>query len=184
METVQENATETKHKTPYKMLTGMFDYEGALCAWKTLIKHGYTKDEINLMMSEDTHRIYFKEQDATTEIPDKTASGAGIGAAIGGTSGAIAGVALALGISVAIPGLGFVLTGAILAGLSGATAGVITGGLIGALGGIGIPEDIALLYKKGIEEGKIVMSIHPHSAEDAHFFENDWLMCNAKEMYH
>ena len=93
-------------------------------------------------------------------------------------------MALALGISIAIPGLGFVLVGTILAGLSGATAGIITGGLIGALAGIGIPEDIAELYEAGIREGAIVMSVHPHNAEDARFIENDWLMCNAKEMYH
>src|SRR4051812_48933662 len=182
--TTHENEPLIKAKPPHKLITGMFEYEGAECAFKHLLDRGYKHDEINLLMSEDTHKTHFVGEKVETEIPDKTFVGGEIGAAIGGTSGAIAGIALALGITAAIPGLGFVLVGTILAGISGATAGAITGGLIGALGGIGIPEDIAELYQEGIREGKIVMSIHPHNAEDCKYIENDWLMCNAKNMHH
>lgn len=184
METIN-NEVKPAHdkKLSYKMLTGMFsEYEEAERAYHTLLEHGYHKDEINLMMSQETHKKYFVNEDADTEIHDKTLQGAEVGAAIGATGGAIAGVAIALGISVAIPGLGFVLAGAILAGISGAAAGMITGGLAGALSGVGIPEEKALLYEEGIREGKIVMGVHPHNTEDAKFIENDWLMNNAKQM--
>lgn len=184
METISNNVKQNEHKPAYKMLTGMFEeYEEAERAYNTLLEHGYHKDEINLMMSQETHKKYFINEDADTEIHhDKTLHGAEVGAAIGATGGAIAGVAIALGISVAIPGLGFVLAGTILAGISGAAAGMITGGLAGALSGVGIPEDKALLYEEGIREGKIVMGVHPHNAEDAKFIENDWLMNNAKQL--
>lgn len=184
MENIHHDEALLKSKSPYKMITGMFDFEGAECAFNHLLDRGYTRDEINLLMSEDTHKTHFVHEHVETEIPDKTFIGGEIGAAIGGTGGAIAGVALALGITAAIPGLGFVLVGTILAGISGATAGAITGGLIGALGGIGIPEDVAELYQEGIREGNIVVSVHPHNAEDAKYIENDWLMCNAKNMHH
>ncbi|MBP8193522.1 MAG: hypothetical protein KAX69_07945 [Chitinophagales bacterium] len=171
------------NKNTYKMISGMFDYQDAECAYQHLIERGYTNDDINLLMTQDTHKIHFINEEVTTAIPDKSLSRAEVGAAIGGTGGALAGTALALAISLTIPGLGFVVAGTILAGIAGTTAGILAGGMIGALTGIGIPQDIALLYEKGIRDGKIVMSVSPKNKDDAEFIKNDWLMCNAKELH-
>ena len=170
--------------TGNKQITGMFDYTGAENAYQHLIELGYTSDDINLLMSEETHERHFVKNIVSTEIPDKSLNNAEVGAAIGGTGGAIAGTALALAISLTIPGLGFVIAGTILAGIAGTTAGILAGGLIGALTGIGIPQDVALIYKKGIEEGKIVINVQPKNIEDAELIQKDWLLCNVKDVHH
>lgn len=164
--------------------TGMFDYKGAEYAYQHLIERGYTSDDINLLMTEETHEMHFVKNEVNTEIPDKSLNRAELGAAIGGTGGALAGTALALAISITIPGLGFVIAGTILAGIAGTTAGILAGGLVGALTGIGIPQDVAAIYKKGIEEGKIVMSVQPKNAEDAAFIHKDWILCDVKDLHH
>ena len=169
--------------TGNKQITGMFDYTGAENAYQHLIELGYTSDDINLLMSEETHERHFVKNIVNTEIPDKSLNNAEVGAAIGGTGGAIAGTALALAISLTIPGLGFVIAGTILAGIAGTTAGILAGGLIGALTGIGIPQDVALIYKKGIEEGNIVINVQPKNIEDAELIQKDWLLCNVKDLH-
>ena len=85
--------------TGNKQITGMFDYTGVENAYQHLIELGYTSDDINLLMSEETHERHFVKNIVNTEIPDKSLNNAEVGAAIGGTGGAIAGTALALAIS-------------------------------------------------------------------------------------
>src|ERR1700737_2587428 len=118
---------ENKNK---KMITGMFrDRESAERAFHSLEEKGYTKDEINLIMSDDTRKKYFSEEE-DTEMGSKAWEGAGAGSAIGGTIGAITGIIAAIGTTLVLPGLGLVIAGPIAAGLAGAGAGGITGGLI------------------------------------------------------
>ena len=162
--------------TEQNMLTGMFhDRESTERAYNLLHERGYTKDEINLIMSDETRKKQFSDDNIKdTEIGTKAAEGAGKGSAIGGTIGAIAGVIAAIGTSVLIPGLGVVIAGPIAAGLAGAGAGGIAGGVIGALVGSGIPEERAKLYESGIKNGNVVLGVHPHNEEDAEYFENNW----------
>lgn len=175
----RDNVTQER-----EMLTGMFrDRESVENAYRRLQEKGYTKDEINLIMSDDTRRKHFSGDVKETEIGTKAAEGAGKGSAIGGTVGAIAGVIAALGTSLIIPGLGIVIAGPIAAGLAGAGAGGITGGIIGALVGKGIPEERAKLYESGIKEGNIVLGVHPRSDEDATYFENDWRSNRGEEIH-
>jgi hypothetical protein len=165
-----------------RMLTGMFtNPESTENAYKTLKEKGYSDDEINLMMSDDTRKKYFSKGE--TEIGTKALEGAGAGSAIGGAIGAVAGVIAALGTSVLIPGLGIVIAGPIAAGLAGAGAGGITGGLIGALIGNGMTEERAKIYEKGIKEGRIVMGVHPRNDEDAKYFEEDWRRHKGEEIF-
>ncbi len=167
---------ENQRNNNSKMLTGMFsDREGVENAYSTLEERGYTKDDINLVMSDETRKKHFAKGES--EIGSKAMEGAGTGSAIGGTVGAIAGVIAAIGTTLVIPGLGLVIAGPIAAGLAGAGAGGITGGLIGALVGSGIPEERARLYEAGVKDGKIVMGVHPRNDEDAKYFQSDW---NAK----
>jgi hypothetical protein len=176
--------THNPDETKRQMLTGMFsDRESTERAYNTLHAKGYSKDEINLIMSDETRKKYYSDKHDDSEFGTKAAEKAGTGSAIGGTIGAIAGVIAALGTSVAIPGLGIIVAGPLVAGLAGAGAGGITGGLIGALVGSGIPEDRAKLYESGIKNGRVVMAVHPRSNADADFIANDWESNHATDIY-
>lgn len=172
------------NNTKKSMLTGMFsDRESAEKAYKSLHSKGYSKDDVNLMMSDETRKKYFSDDKDTSELSSKVADDAGTGSLIGGTLGAIVGVIAAIGTSVLIPGLGLVIAGPIAAGLAGAGAGGITGGIIGALVGAGMPEERAKMYESGIDNGHIVMGVHPRNEEDAAFLEKDWKENKGKEIY-
>lgn len=169
-----------------RMLTGMFrDRESAERAYGSLSSRGYTKDDVNLLMSDETREKYFKDDDnaGDTELGSKALEGAGLGSAIGGTTGAVLGAIAAIGTTVALPGLGLLVAGPIAAGLAGAGAGSLTGGLIGALIGAGIPEDRAKLYDEGVRNGGIVMGVTPRSDEDAEYFENEWRTHRGEHIY-
>ncbi len=164
------------------MLTGLFrDRESAERAYKTLGERGYGKDDVNLVMSDDTRKKYFKDDD--TEIGTKAWEGTGKGAAIGGAVGATLGALAAIGTTLALPGLGLLIAGPIAAGLAGGGAGAATGGLVGALVGYGIPEERARLYEKGVKDGGIVMGVTPRNAEDADYLENDWRTNRGEALY-
>lgn len=182
--TEHRNQIDKNRNTNSGMLTGMFrDRESTENAYNTLQERGYTNDEINLVMSDETREKHFSGDLVETEIGTKAAEGAGKGSAIGGTVGAIAGVIAAIGTSLAIPGLGIVIAGPIAAGLAGAGAGGITGGVIGALVGSGIPEARAKLYESEIENGNIVMGVKPRTIEDAKYFENNWRTNRGEDIY-
>jgi len=182
--TENQNQMDENRTTDRGILTGMFrDRESTEHAYNTLHERGYTKDDINLIMSDETRKKHFSGDVKETEIGTKAAEGAGKGSAIGGTVGAIVGVIAAIGTSLVIPGLGIVIAGPIAAGLVGAGAGGITGGVIGALVGSGIPEERAKLYESGIKSGNIVMGIHPRNSEDAKYFEENWRTNNVEEIH-
>jgi len=165
-----------------KMLTGMFrNREDAERAYGSITSRGYSKDDVNVLMSDKTRDTHFADGD--TELGSKALEGAGVGSAIGGTLGAvIAGIA-AIGTSVLIPGLGLLVAGPLAAALAGAGAGGLTGGLVGALVGSGIPEETAKQYETGINDGGIVMGVQPRNTEDADYFENDWRNNRGENIY-
>ena len=156
------------------MLTGLFnDKESSESAYKSLRDRGYSDDDINVIMSDQTRDKYYKN-DTGSELGSKAAEGTGIGGAIGGTLGAIIGGVAAIGTNLILPGLGLVIWGPLAAALAGAGAGGLAGGLVGALIGWGIPEDRAKLYETGIKDGGTVLGVKPRSTEDADYFENEW----------
>jgi len=166
--------------------SGIFrDRSSAEKAYHSLHERGYHKDDVHLMMSDDTRKAQFNDEyDAErTELGDKAMEGAGVGSAIGGTAGAIIGAIAAIGTSVALPGLGLIIAGPLAAALAGAGAGGLTGGLVGALVGSGIPEEHAAEYEQGIKDGGIVMGVKPRNAEDAKYFEEQFKNNNADKVY-
>lgn len=167
------------------IITGSFrDRESAEQAYNRMIERGYTDDEINVIMSDDTRKKNFdKNKRIESEFGNKAMEGAGTGSAIGGTIGAAVGIIAAIGTSLAIPGLGIVIAGPIAAGLAGAGAGGITGGIVGALVGAGIPEDRAKEYEKGIKEGHIVMGVRPRSEADANYLEENWQQHEGEDIH-
>lgn len=163
--------------------TGLFtDRKSAERAYQVATTAGYSPDEIDVVMSEETRkRFYGKHATLETEVANKSAEGAAVGGAVGATAGAIAGVLAAAG-TITVPGLGLVVAGPIATGLAGAGAGGVAAGLAGALVGWGIPEDRLKTYEKGIGEGGIVLGVKPHSDQDAQRFESEWRAANARDI--
>jgi uncharacterized protein YjbJ (UPF0337 family) len=173
----QEASMGAARQRSNRMVTGLFkDRESAERAYGSLSERGYGKDDVNLMMSDDTRNKYFSDDDS--ELGTKAWEGAGKGAAIGGGVGATLGA-----ITLALPGLGLLIAGPIAAALAGGGAGALTGGLVGALIGHGIPEEHAKRYEQGIREGGIVMGVQPRNEEDADYFENNWRENRGESVY-
>ncbi len=165
-----------------RVMTGLFrDRESAEGAYRSLTNRGYGKDDVNLIMSDDTRKKYFTKGE--TELGTKAWEDAGKGAAIGGAVGATLAALAAIGTTLALPGLGLLIAGPIAAAFAGAGAGALTGGLIGALVGYGIPEEHAKLYEKGIKEGGVVMGVKPRTTEDAEYLEKEWRTNRAESLY-
>lgn len=153
-----------------RMVTGLYrSPEEAQRAFEDLTtRHGYTKDDISVMMSDETRTRHFAGAQPGAELAQgsKALEGAGVGSAIGGTVGAVLAGIAAIGTSILLPGIGLIVAGPLAAALAGAGAGGLTGGLLGALVGSGIPEDRAREYETGIKEGGIL--IGTSARDDAH----------------
>ena len=166
----------TPTTTGRRSVHGLFrDRESAESAYRSLAERGYGKDDINVMMSDDTRKKYYPEgTDTDSEVGSKAMEGLGAGSAIGGTVGAVLAAIAAIGTSVALPGIGLVVAGPLAAALAGAGAGSITGGLVGALVGSGIPEEHAARYDEGVRAGGIYMGVNAREDTDAEYFESEW----------
>ena len=178
------NTSTSSSESP--MVTGLFrDRDSAERAYESVSARGYGRDDVDLIMSDETRKTHFSGDDRqeTSELGSKAAEGAGIGGAIGGTVGAIAAALAAVGTSIAIPGLGLIVAGPVAAALAGAGAGGLTGGLVGALIGWGIPEERVRRYETGIKEGGIVMGVKPRTEEDATHFESEWKRNRGEDVY-
>ena len=147
------------------LVTGLFKTKlAAEAGVDALIKHGYTRDDISVLMSDAT-----KNKEFAIETGTHAVDGAGIGGAVGGTVGAVLAAIAAVGTSIALPGIGLVIAGPIAAALAG--AGGFTGGVIGALVGAGIPEHRARVYDAGLRSGGILIGVEAKSSEDASTIE-------------
>jgi hypothetical protein len=178
-----ENDSYDKEYREGSTTSGIFrDRSSAEKAYQSLHERGYSKDDVHLMMSDETRDRHFADG-THTELGDKAMEGAGVGSAIGGTAGAIIGAIAAIGTSVALPGLGLIIAGPLAAALAGAGAGGLTGGLVGALVGSGIPEEHAAEYEEGIKNGGIVMGVKPRNAEDSKYFEEQFKTNDADKVY-
>lgn len=158
-------------------ITGVFhDKDDAEKAYNSLLSRGYSRDDISVLMSDETRKANYKDIDEEdrSELGNKAMEGAGVGSAIGGTAGAIIGAIAAIGTAIALPGLGLVIAGPIAAGLAGAGAGGLTGGIIGALVGSGIPEERAAVYKESLENGGIVVGVKARNHEEGAAISDEW----------
>ena len=131
-----------------RLVTALFKSKiAAESAVDAIMKRGYTRDDISVLMSDATRSKEFALQTRT-----HAADGLGIGASVGGAVGAV--------------------LAAIAAALAGAGAGGATGGLIGALIGAGIPEYRAKVYEAGIKGGGILIGVEARSDEDVDRLED------------
>lgn len=131
-----------------------------------ILEIGYPREEISVVMTDATRR-----QQVDLETGNQAAAGAGVGGAVGGAFGAVLAATAAIGMSVIIPGLGWVVAGPIVAAFAGAGAGGVAGGAIGALVGAGIPEVRAQLYETGLAQGGILIGVHAQTISDAGVLE-------------
>ena len=143
-------------------VSGLFKTRAAAeAAVDAIIKRGYTRDDISVLMSDST-----KSKEFAVQTKSHAADGAGVGGAIGGTVGAVLLAIAAVGTTIAIPGLGLFIAGPIAAALAGAGAGGATGGLIGLLIGTGSPEHHAQVYDTGVRGGGILLGVEAKSSDE------------------
>src|SRR5215475_5452941 len=132
-------------------VTGLFKTRSAAeAAVDAIIKRGYNRDDISVLMSDATRNKEFALQTRS-----HAADGAGIGGAVGGAVGAVLAAIAAVGTTIFLPGINLVIAGPIAAALAGARAGGATVAVIGALIGAGIPEYRPKVDEAGIKGGGI-----------------------------
>lgn len=96
----------------------------------------------------------------TKETGTQAAEGAVGGATSGGLVGGLVGLLVGIG-SLAVPGVGPVIAGGVLAStLAGAGIGAVGGGVLGALVGLGIPETEAQYFETGFRAGGILLTVN------------------------
>ena len=145
-----------------KLVTGLFKNRvAAEAAVDAILKRGYTRDDISVLMSDATRTKEFAVQ-AKSHAGD----GGGIGGAVGTAVGAVLAAIAVVGSTIVLPGLNLVIAGPITAALAGAGAGAVTGGVIGALVGAGIPEYRARVYESGLREGGILIGVEAKTDEE------------------
>ncbi|HKY28087.1 MAG TPA: general stress protein [Pyrinomonadaceae bacterium] len=145
-----------------RLVTALFKNRvAAEAAVDALLKRGYNRDEISVLMSDATRNKEFAVQART-----HAADGAGIGGAVGTAVGAVFAAIVATAGNIVLPGISLVIAGPIAAALAGAGAGAVTGGVIGALVGAGIPEYRAKVYETGLREGGILIGVEARDGEE------------------
>jgi hypothetical protein len=137
-----------------KTVVGTYtDLQNAYAVANDLTAAGYSRNDISVIAN-DAKNSYSPYLDKGYVAPaDDAATGAGIGAAIGGIGGLLIGLG-----ALTIPGIGPVIAaGPLLAALTGAGVGAVTGGIVGALVDLGIPDEDANLYSEGLRRGNVLV---------------------------
>src|SRR2546430_9929452 len=95
-----------------KLVTGVFKTRvAAEAAVDAIIKRGYTRDDISVLMSDAT-----KSKEFAIETGTRAADGLGYGAAVGGAVGAGLAAIAAVGADIVLPGIGLVRAGRLAGG--------------------------------------------------------------------
>ncbi|MFT3883633.1 MAG: hypothetical protein QM703_28795 [Gemmatales bacterium] len=129
-------------KSPTKMITAVFsDRDHAIRAYDWLRSHGYTIDEISVLMSDKTAPLFHAiENEDKVEQRPLPAPGAQTTGAVGATVGAGLTGALAAGVGLAFMGVSIIAGGPLGMALAASIPGAMVGGLLGGLIGYGFPE--------------------------------------------
>lgn len=142
-------------------VSGLFDnYDDALTAVNKLQALGIDRANISLVANnaDDWYGRRTGEPRTDSHTGEGAATGAGIGAVVGGAGGLLAGLGL-----LAIPGIGPVVAAGWLAAtgagaVAGAAAGGAVGGLVGGLTSEGVSEERAHVYAEGVRRGGTLVS--------------------------
>jgi hypothetical protein len=162
--------TNTSNMSNERTVAAVFhNWNDATRAVNKLRDAGFDDDSIGIARLDNDHN---KVQQVNTsgEVKDdaeNVAGGVATGAAVGGVAGLLAALA-----SLAIPGVGPIVAGGMLATTFGTAAGTAiagagvgagigaaTGGLIGALTSLGLSEDEARSYESDMRNGSTLVTV-------------------------
>lgn len=164
-------------------ITAIFEsMQDADNAYDALLLRGYTPEQISVVMSDATHQQYKAGKNPVTTKTHVT-DDAGRGALLGGATGGIATAVAAISTNLALPGLGLLVVGPLMAGLAGAAAGGIVGGTIGAIVGSGFPKEEADHYQTSLEEGGIMVSVSASNLHERDLVIEDMKRNNGRRIY-
>ncbi len=152
-----------------KTIAGLFDnLDAAHAAVRDLRELGLPSSDVSLVAHDvtGTYTQSLNGADWATTTPvhrDATATGAGMGAVLGGLAGLMVGLG-----ALVLPGIGPVLAAGplatVLSGIfgvgMGAVSGGLAGGLLGALVDLGVPEDQAHYYAEGVRRGGALVTVN------------------------
>jgi len=172
----------TASTAPTPLVTALFmNPRAAERAYRAVIDLGYTDDEVNVLLAEETRTKHFAHSraqsgDLASKARDssKTDVADELGGPTGGTVATIAPAIAALGTALLVPGLGLLAAGPVAIALTAAGAVGVAGGLVGALTDWGVPKTRLRRYEDGIREGGVVLAVHAHSQEHAEDLKRRW----------
>jgi hypothetical protein len=158
-----------------KSLSGVFtDIRSGERAYGLLREMGYL-DDVSVLLSDEARVRYFPSPGLKGEvIGDEKGGGLGFGSIVGASAGAALGALLGAAVSLAIPGPGVVIVGALAAVLIGAILGGLSGALLGSLLGIGYSEESAKKSEEKTRPGNVIIGVNPRSEEDAEKIAGEW----------
>lgn len=166
-------------------VTALFnDSAGVERAYDAALARGYSRDDINLVLSEETRRRHFTIDQVEGELADKAAESTEnktdkkqpvahkLGGPVGATAATIAPALAAIGTAALLPGL--VFAGPIAVALAAGAAVGVAGGLIGALTNWGIPKTRVEEYESQIRQGGILIGVKTNSDDDTAHLQSEW----------
>jgi hypothetical protein len=168
------------------LVTALFkEGSGVERAYQAATARGYSPDEINLVLSEETRRRYFNVDQVSSDLAEKAAEATEkkssapkeLGGPTGGTAATLAPALAAAGTAALLPGL--IIAGPVAIALTAAAAVGIAGGLVGALTNWGIPKNRVEEFEQSIRDGNILIGVNARSEEDARQLRQEWAAAGA-----
>ena len=149
-------------------------------AYHAALSLGYERDDINLVLSEETRQQHFNVDQVESDLAEKAAESTEkkhaaadkMGGPVGGTAATIAPALAAIGSAALLPGL--VLAGPIAIALAAGGAVAIAGGLVTALTHWGLPQARVEEYESEIRQGGVLIGVKARNDADAAYLENEW----------
>jgi hypothetical protein len=163
------------------LVTALFkDGSGVERAYEAALARGYSPDEINLVLSEETRLRHFNVDRVPNELAEKAAQATErkssaakeLGGPTGGTAATIAPALAAAGTAALLPGL--IIAGPVAIALAAAATVGVAGGLVGVLTNWGIPRGRVEQYEQSIRDGNILVGVQARSEEDARQLQQEW----------
>lgn len=148
--------------------------------WRAAVDLGYRREDIELMLSEQTRDQLFSDAAAprgvgakADEVIEERSAAQKLGGPTGGHIGVIAPVLAGIGTLLLIPG-GILAAGPAAIALGAAGAVGLAGGVITALTNWGVPKARVEVYENAIRDGGVLLGVKPRSPEHAQMLVDAW----------
>lgn len=162
-------------ETSVSFMTALFNHpRNAESVYRDLLQKGYKKEDITLIMSEETQKKYFSDETAMKDLTsDRGLQKMGVGGVIGGTIGTLIAslTAVIAQNSIINPGISTIVIVAFI----GASMGVVLGELIASLLGADAPKVAILQYDQGVKEGGVIIGVVPLESLESSLQHNKWV---------